>query len=222
MDVRGLHLLPTDVVLKAQGPKPEADPGGDDDMRASTMQTTVKMAAAAMVLTMGLAGAAQAQPRRGGLGFGPAGGPGFGGPGGQFGPLGGLLALNPELPLQALDLTDAQRDQVRAIMQSHREEGRAIGTKARAALEALHAATAANVDEAGAAQQAQALGAAIGEAAVLRARVRSEVFAVLTPEQQARVSALQQAREKRAEERRSRTEERRTRGEQRRQQRTPK
>ena len=99
-------------------------------------------------------------------------------------------------------------------MQNHREEGRAIGAKARTALEAIHAATSGTVDEAGAAQQGQALGAAIGEAAVLRARVRSEVFAVLTPEQQARVGALREQREKRA-------EERRTRAEQRRQQRTP-
>ena len=52
--------------------------GGDHDMRASTMQATVKMAAAAMVLTMGLAGAVQAQPRRGGPGFGPGRGAGFG------------------------------------------------------------------------------------------------------------------------------------------------
>ena len=182
-------------------------------MRLATMQTGVKAAAAAMLLTMGLVATADAQPKRGGrgpgAGFGRGFGQGFGGPGGQFGPLGGLLALNPELPLQALDLSDAQRDQVRTIMQSHRDEGRAIATRARTALDAIHAATSGTVDEAGATQQAQALGAAIGEAAILRARVRTEVFAILTAEQQAKVSSLQQARQKRAEERRTRTEERR-------------
>ena len=128
------------------------------------------------------------------------------------GPLGGLLALNPDLPLPALNLTDAQREQVRAIMQSHRDEGRAVAEKASGALEALRKATEESVDEGAVSQHSQALGAAIGEAAVLRAKVRAEVFAVLTPEQQAEANKI-------AAERRTRMQQRRDHMEQRRQQR---
>lgn len=172
--------------------------------------TTVKLVAGAMALTLGLAGAATAQPGPGGPG-GPDG-PGRGGrgPGGPMmgGPLGGLLGLHPDLPLPALNLSDAQEEQVRTIMQGHRDEGRALAQKAQAALEGLRTATGSVVDEGAAAQQGQALGAVISEAAVLRARVRGEVWAILTPEQQAEATKIQADRQQRQAQMRQRVQQR--------------
>jgi len=89
--------------------------------------TRIGAAVGAAVMTIGLSAAAfaggdqQDAPggRRGGPG-GRIGGPGRGGPfGGPMGPLAGL-------PLRELNLTDAQREQVRLIMESHEAELKAI------------------------------------------------------------------------------------------------
>ncbi|MGV3516970.1 Spy/CpxP family protein refolding chaperone [Luteitalea sp.] len=171
-----------------------------------TVTTSARMMVGVLALTLGLAGAAVAQPGMGpgGPGGGPGGerfGRGPGGPGGRGGmmggPLGALLGVHPDLPLSALNLTDAQREQVRTIMQSHRDEGQALVQKAQASMEALRKATDATVDEGAAAQQGQALGAVIAEAAVLRGRVRGEVFAILTPEQQAEANKIAADRQQR-------------------------
>lgn len=163
------------------------------------LTTTLKYTrtAGALALVIGLAATAAAQtpgPRgRGDGGFftTPDGPRGPGGPGGRMmGPLGGLVALHPDLPLPGLDLTDAQREQVRAIMQSHRDEGRALLQRAQAAADGLQKATASSIDEGAAAQHGQALGSIIADAAVLRARIRSEVFAILTAEQQAEANRI--------------------------------
>jgi len=185
-------------------------------MQAATLTTGVKAMLGAMALTVGLAGAAAAQPpeRQGPPGpGGPGGGPGGpGGPGGmggpgRMGPLGGLLGLHPELPLPALNLTDAQREQVRTILQGHREEGQALMQRGHTALESLRKATETTVDEGAAAQQGQALGTVIAEAAVLRARVRGEITAILTPEQQAEAAKIQADRELRMKQFRTRLDE---------------
>ena len=126
-----------------------------------------------------------------------------------MGPLGGLLGLHPELPLPALNLTAAQREQVRTILQGHREEGQGLMQRGQTALESLRKATEGAVDDGAAAQQGQALGAVIAEAAVLRARVRGEILAILTPEQQAEAAKIQADRELRMKQFRSRMEERR-------------
>src|SRR5438105_4784359 len=66
---------------------------------------------------------------------GGPGGPGrFGGPGmpgGPGGPLGMLRMLGPQL-----NLTDAQKEQIKNIAESHREEWKALGDRERAAHEA--------------------------------------------------------------------------------------
>ncbi|MGI8671511.1 MAG: Spy/CpxP family protein refolding chaperone [Luteitalea sp.] len=175
--------------------------------RMSDMGYTTRLAAVALAATLGLATVAHAQP--GPSPGGPGGGDGFGGRGGRGGALGGLLALHPDLPLPALNLSDAQREQVRTVMESHRDEGRAIGEKAHAALEALRKATAASPDEGAVAQQSQALGAVIGEAALLRARVRSEIAAILTPEQLAEATTLHSQRKPRTQQRREQMQQRR-------------
>lgn len=124
--------------------------------------------------------AAQAE-RRGpgpmGRGMMGPGGPGFrGAPGGPFG-MGGFM-------LRGLDLTDAQREQVKAIMESHRDEQKAIGDRMQAARKALHDAIGADAfDEAAVRAKAAEIGAVEADAAVLQARIKSEVFAILTPEQ---------------------------------------
>ena len=167
------------------------------------VSTSMKAVAGAVALTIGLAGTVLAQP----------GGVGRRGPGPQRGmmggPLGGLLAMHPDLPLAALNLSDGQREQVRTILESHREEGRAVHARANAALEALRKATTGNVDEGAVGQHSQALGSAIGEAALLRAKVRSEVFAVLTAEQQAEAAKIAADRQNRAQQRRQQMEQRR-------------
>lgn len=182
-------------------------------MRATTVTTSVKMMLGAMTLSMGLAGAASAQPAPRGPDGGPGrrGGPGdHGGPGGRHGgPIGGLLRLHPDLPLAALSLTDAQREQVRTILEGHRDEGQALMRKGQASFEALRKATEGTVDEGAAGQQGQAMGAVIAEAAVLRARVRGEILAILTPQQQAEAAKIQTEREARMKQFREKVEQRR-------------
>jgi len=116
------------------------------------------------------------------------GGPGMrGGPGGMFG-----------LPLRELDLTDAQREQVKAIMTSHRDEQKAVGDKMMAARKALHEAIAAETfNEAAIRAAAGEVGAAEADAAVLQAKIHGEVFAILTPEQVKKAKELRSEMENR-------------------------
>ncbi len=59
---------------------------------------------------------------------------GPGGPGGLRGPGGPMGALGPLVRCCGrLDLTDAQRDQVKSVMDSHRDEMKALGDRAMAA-----------------------------------------------------------------------------------------
>jgi protein CpxP len=105
--------------------------------------------------------------------------------------------------LRDLDLTDAQREQVHALMQRHRDEFRAAAEKTMQARRALGSASEASaVDENAIRSAASALGDAEGEFAILRARVRGEVWDVLTPEQRQKAEALRQQREQRLEQRR--------------------
>ena len=113
------------------------------------------------------------------------GGPGmFGGPGG---PLGMLRMLGPQL-----NLTDAQKEQIKNIAESHREEWKALGDRERLAHEALTAAIMADtMDEALIRSKSAELGVVQADAAVASARARAEVWQILTPEQQAQAKKLQ-------------------------------
>ena len=158
------------------------------------MTSTVKriaLGAAASLLALGLgAGAfvhAQDQspdrpprPSRGG-----PGGPGrFGGPGG---PMGMLPMLGREL-----NLTDAQRDQIKAIADSHQTEWKTIGDRERTAREALNAAiTADTVDDALVRQKSAELAAVDADAAVARAHAHAEVVQILTADQKTQLKELQ-------------------------------
>ena len=89
-----------------------------------------------------------------------------------------------------LGLTDAQRDQVKAIAESHKADWRALADRARDAHRALNeAVTTAPIDEALIRQKSSEVAAVDADMAVARARAHAEVFQILTPEQKEKVKA---------------------------------
>lgn len=130
------------------------------------------------------------------------GGPGFGrGPGGPFGDLG--------FALRQLELSDTQREQVRGVMQSHEAEFRELGERMRTTRQALDAAISADtVDESAIRGKSAEWAAVEADGAVLRARVRQEVFNLLTPEQQTKAKELQTQLQRRIKQRGDRIRER--------------
>ena len=167
--------------------------------------TRIGSAVGAAILTIGLGSAAlsvagqqpnqapAAQGRPFDAAQGRHGGPdGFGGPGRGRGGPGGPLA---GLPLRELNLTDAQREQVRQIVDSRQQETRAIGERAMAAHEALRAATTSpSFDEGLVRAKAAEVAAVDADMAVARARIFADVFQILTPEQQANAKELSGSR----------------------------
>jgi Spy/CpxP family protein refolding chaperone len=100
--------------------------------------------------------------------------------------------------LRALDLTDDQRQQIRAAMSSHREEYRALAERTRAARRAQQVAIEqVPMNESQIRAASSELAAAEADAAVLRARVHEQVFSLLTPEQQTKANALAAERRQR-------------------------
>jgi periplasmic protein CpxP/Spy len=197
-----------------EGPGTSAGPEETTMMRRTLAAMVGAVAVAAVVTT----GYVQAQapdgatpPARherrgpGGPG-GPGGFVGRGGPGGPGGPggFGGVMRL-----LRQLDLTDDQRAQVRQVMDSHRDALKAIGDRLQAAHRAQNdAVTAAQFDEQLVRAKAADLAAVMADAAVLHAKVHGEVFAVLTPEQQAKAAELKAQFQARAEQFRKQVRER--------------
>ena len=87
-----------------------------------------------------------------------------------------------------LNLTDAQREQVRALRETQRTDERALREKMRSAREQLRKAMRADVpDEAAVRSAAGAVAALQADQAALRARSRAQFMKVLTPDQQARM-----------------------------------
>jgi Spy/CpxP family protein refolding chaperone len=148
------------------------------------------------------------------------GGPGRGGMMGRRGPggpggVGGPIAL----PLRQLGLTDTQREQVRTALDAHKGEFEAIRTRMQAARTALDAVvTGDGFDEGAVRQKAVDVAAVEADAAVLRAKVHSEVWALLTAEQQQKARELKTQRAERRAQLRERFEQRRQERQQRRQQ----
>lgn len=159
----------------------------------TTSRTSIAYIAGAALLAAGLGTAALAQGpegRRGGRGFGHGGRGGF--------------------PLAQLDLTDAQQQQVRDVMQKHRDDMRAAGAKLEEAHRAQRdAVNTLPVNEGLIRSTSQALAEAQTGMALARARAHSEVWTLLTPEQQAKAKELRTQRENRMKERRERMEQRR-------------
>ena len=117
-------------------------------------------------------------------------GPGrHGGPGGFDGPL-GPMGMLPMLG-RALNLTDAQRDQIKAIADSHKDEWKALATRERTARTALMATVTADaIDENAIRQKSAELAAVEADAAVARAHAHAEVVQMLTADQKAQLNAL--------------------------------
>ena len=184
-------------------------------MSTKTTKTTMKrwltpvvVPAVVMMVALGtlvVADAAAAQPRvgrgaRAGR-MGRGGGP----------PLGGQL-----MHLRALDLSEAQQEQIRTMGE---QSGEAIQAAAEQARQALHDATIADVVSEGQIHvAAAALGTAEGEAAVHRAYLHAQVWQLLTPEQQVAAREAEAEMARRRGQRRQRMGERRERRQQRQQQ----
>jgi Spy/CpxP family protein refolding chaperone len=124
----------------------------------------------------------QTAPFRG-RGMGP-GGPGrFGGPGG---PMGLLPMLGPRF-----GLTEAQRDQIKAIADSHKDEWKALADRGRAAHMALdEAITADEVNDALIRQKSTEASAVDADMAVARAHAHAEVLQILTADQKAQLKTM--------------------------------
>jgi Spy/CpxP family protein refolding chaperone len=143
---------------------------------------------------------AQVQGGRGMRGMGPMGpggmrGRGPMGPGGIMGP-GGLMG--PEMFLGQLGLTDAQREQIQQIRQSHREEVQALAQEGGPAREALRTAIL-NADANAIQNAGTAVASEIVKGALLAAKVQAEVQSVLTDEQRTKLKDLRAAAEQRRE-----------------------
>ena len=100
-------------------------------------------------------------------------------------------AINPML-LRQLELTEAQRERVKEITESHRDEQKALGDRARTAHLALEAAIVAGpLDESTIRGKAAEIATVDADIAVASGRVYNEVFQILTPDQQTKLKTLQ-------------------------------
>jgi Spy/CpxP family protein refolding chaperone len=133
-----------------------------------------------------------AQAQRGGPGRSGS----FGGPGSAMGPM-GLLGLPPMIADQ-LNLSDAQRDQIRSAVDSRRDEVRMLVERATPARQALDAAAMSQTfDEATIRARSAELATIDADMAVTRARIFTEVVKVLTPDQRKQLDALRAQMEQR-------------------------
>lgn len=176
----------------------------------SAAMKRIVLAIGAAGIAIALAGVAFATSQNDGPGQGR--GPGrFGGPGAPFGrggrgpggPGGPMGALGPMM-LGRLDLTSDQKDRVKQILDSHRDEQQALGKRAMAAHDALEAVvTTGTVDEGLIRARAADVAAVEADETVFRARVYSEVLQILTSDQQAKLKTMQTDMQQRRDQMRS-------------------
>lgn len=140
-------------------------------------------------------------------------GPRRGGPGGGRGMLGAAgPGRGSGLALGALDLSEAQREQVREITRRYREQNQAVEKRLGDAMEKQRAAIeAVPANEALITSLTQDLVQAQVDLAIQQARLNTEIWSVLTPEQQAQATKNRADRQTRMEERRKEMEQRRAR-----------
>jgi len=149
------------------------------------------LTAAVAVVTLLAGGLVSAQGPRGG---GP-GGPGARG----FG-----------LPLRELQLTDAQKEQVRQIRSRHQAQMREAMTRLEAARRTQRKAVeTVPADEAQITSLTQDMVQAEVDAAIQTSRLNSEIWTVLTPDQQSQLKTLREQRQARAEQWRDNRQQRR-------------
>ena len=121
--------------------------------------------------------------------------------------MGMLPMLGPQI-----GLTDAQKDQIKAIAGSHQDEWKALADRGRAANDAVNdalndaendavndAGTAEAIDEALIRQKSADAAAVDADIAVARAHAHAEVLQILTVDQKAKVKAMQTEMKKRME-----------------------
>jgi Spy/CpxP family protein refolding chaperone len=150
------------------------------------------LAAAALVASVVVGGVVVSAQR-------PGVGPGRGG-------------LQAGLALRALELTEAQREQVRLLTQQHREQTRPLRERARTAAEARRQAVQAiPFNESEIRTALQALAEIEADLAVQQARLQADIYALLTPDQQGRLQKMRVARDARLKERLQQRTQRRSR-----------
>jgi protein CpxP len=121
-----------------------------------------------------------------------------GGDGARAAGIGGRAGAG--LALRGVNLTDAQQQQIRALMEQHREQNRAWSERLQTAVEAQRKAAEANpVDEQAIRLAAQNVAEAQAEVMIAQAKLRSAVFALLTPEQRAQAEQTRTGRGARGE-----------------------
>ena len=130
--------------------------------------------------------------------------------GGPFGGRGGRGAFGPGPALNELNLSDAQKEQVREIRERNRDQTQqvmqrlnAAAQKQRQAIETLP------VNETLITSATQDMTAAQVELAIQEARLNADVWSVLTPEQQAQATKLRAERKAQMDERRQEIQQRR-------------
>jgi Spy/CpxP family protein refolding chaperone len=89
-----------------------------------------------------------------------------------------------------LNLTDAQKEQARAIMQSARQSGRPIAQQLKQNRLALRDAVKAGKSDADIDQLAASTGTLMGQATAIRTKAFAKVYALLTPEQRTKADQL--------------------------------
>lgn len=106
---------------------------------------------------------------------------------------------------EKLNLTDAQKEQMKQIAMRYRESGKALRQQNRESRgDNFDAFKDGTFNEAAVRAAAQARANARVEQEVMRARMMSEMYAVLTAEQKAQLAAERQQREQKRQERRAR------------------
>lgn len=134
---------------------------------------------------------------RGHHGFGTRGfgGPGFDGPRGER-----MMFM-----LHGLDLSDAQREQIRGILETEKEDAETRHEALRDAHKNLHQLSLNETYDAAAVKAAAAtVGQLMAEMAEERARVGNSIYQVLTPEQRTEIAERHERRQARRDTRRGR------------------
>ena len=137
------------------------------------------------------------------------GGPGRGGarPFGPGGP--GARGFDAGFALGQLDLSDAQKTQVRDIMQRHRQQLQPTMQRLEQAMQAQRAAiNQVPVNETAVRQAAASVASVQADLAVEQARLHADVWNILTPDQQEKAKQLEQQAQNRAQQRRQQRDQR--------------
>ena len=130
---------------------------------------------------------------------------GRGGPGRGAGPFAEGRGFAADFALGQLDLSDAQKQQVRDITQRHRQAMQPVMQRLQQAMMAERAAVeAVPVNEAAVRAAAQDVASTQADLTVDRARLHSDIYSILTVEQQTKAKQLEAQAQARAAERRQR------------------